>query len=327
MTLKQLIPITAIGIILAGCSESSDKEMPHANPGDEVKFGASIDEAASRTAYGEQIGNALRVNWLNGDLIQVASPQAFPGFRTAIYSVSNSSNNLDYAETIAPVGLPLLWGHEPEAKFYASYSVKDSYIHIDGDKVTSRVYFQATQCFRNPENTDASPLDLIPDAEAMTNLFMYAQTTAPRGSNVRLRFYPASSALWFKMAGFESQDSDEPIVIYGFNLSAPYDVKLHGGTVIHFNPDAVTPPTMTHEDNGGNYIELILRDSQRPVLAVKPGQRLSLKVLIPPTVKSVGQGWSLRMWTNRGTFRMDLTGDHPLQRGYIHIVNLKAIRL
>ena len=87
------ILLSALAFASAGCiNEEFNPELPSGEVGDEVKFGLSLSDPETKTVYGDETtaSNGSRVfpiYWVEGDKVQVFSPQCLQGRRSAEYKV------------------------------------------------------------------------------------------------------------------------------------------------------------------------------------------------------------------------------------------------
>ena len=137
--MKKLLYISAVAMLLTGCNDDLGKDKdnkPTPTPNEDVEFATVVDkEAQSRTIYADEIntdGLAWRINWINGDLINVFTPQGPSGYQLAPYRVvvnqvkDDEGNPVyqNYADQLDKVNqYGVRWGDASVEKqdFYAVY--------------------------------------------------------------------------------------------------------------------------------------------------------------------------------------------------------------
>ena len=87
--MKKFSYIALSALALSACSDEKDMPGIQPTPGQDVNFSTTVDAESSlsgaRTIYDDEAmaTGYWRINWLNGDMINVCSPQAETGFSTA----------------------------------------------------------------------------------------------------------------------------------------------------------------------------------------------------------------------------------------------------
>lgn len=108
----------------ASCTEKQDNVIP--TPGKDVNFSANLDGNKTRTVYdpnGDFNGDAIKVNWVEGDKIKVYGTTCTQGRQLAEYSVNTAgATNQNYATSLDKTGdAGVQWGNEATSDFYAVY--------------------------------------------------------------------------------------------------------------------------------------------------------------------------------------------------------------
>jgi len=67
-----LLAIMALATV--SCLDEMNKDFPSAESGDEVQFGLSLP-GLTKTIHGDRNGDAYPIYWVDGDRVQVYSPQ------------------------------------------------------------------------------------------------------------------------------------------------------------------------------------------------------------------------------------------------------------
>ena len=120
MKIKKYFVIPLLAFLASSCQDEEQASIQPAT-GDEVRFGASLEQnATARTIYGQEANNAFPIYWVNGDRVLVYSPQCVP-VTNAIYQVS-AGEQQNYATSLDKTGENgLQWGDSQTADFYSVY--------------------------------------------------------------------------------------------------------------------------------------------------------------------------------------------------------------
>ena len=92
-TLRYILLSVAVASLASACSDDLNPDGPanKAEKGDEVRFTMTLPGADTRTIYGEETSTGFPVYWVDGDKVQVCSPQCLNGRNNAEYSISAES--------------------------------------------------------------------------------------------------------------------------------------------------------------------------------------------------------------------------------------------
>lgn len=119
-------------ITLGSCSDDTvveEKPVTPAEVGEEIRFGSSLKEAASRTIYddvpttGEDGTEYYRVSWVQGDQVAIYCPQAANG-TLVNYEITPAEDDPTASELVTKVNQDaagLQWGQQDDHYFYAFY--------------------------------------------------------------------------------------------------------------------------------------------------------------------------------------------------------------
>ena len=210
------------------CSESELLDTPtQVKPGEEVQFGLSFDEK-TRTVYGNQIGNAFPIYWVNGDKVQVHSPQCLEGRKTAEYQVSVDGATQNYADNLTRTGeFGVQWGSKDKAIFYSIYP-SGNYVFDEENAQINGLKIGDSQSIKvNATNKEIGEAD-------MENCLMYAVNDGGEANNhlgvpksdntVDLQYNPISTVIYvtLKVAANEDAVADN-YTIQRVSLIAPED--------------------------------------------------------------------------------------------------------
>lgn len=215
--------------LVAVCCSEEDLVTP-ANPaksGDDVQFGLSL-ENLSRTIYGNETSvitnnvttNYFPIYWVNGDKVQIFSPQCLEGRRNAEYQVILPENvtNPNYADNLTKTGeIGVQWGNGETADFYSLYPSGNYTLSSDGTKAEN-IFINYSQ-------------NIIVDGATvksdMEDCLMYAKkTSVPRGDVVNLQYDPISTV--FMITLNVPNESADDFIIQSVSLEAPDGVDIAG---------------------------------------------------------------------------------------------------
>ena len=215
--------------LVAVCCSEEDLVTP-ANPaksGDDVQFGLSL-ENLSRTIYGNETSvttnnvttNYFPIYWVNGDKVQIFSPQCLEGRRNAEYQVILPENvtNPNYADNLTKTGeIGVQWGNGETADFYSLYPSGNYTLSSDGTKAEN-IFINYSQ-------------NIIVDGATvksdMEDCLMYAKkTSVPRGEVVNLQYDPISTV--FMITLNVPNESADDFIIQSVSLEAPDGVDIAG---------------------------------------------------------------------------------------------------
>ena len=104
MKTKKYFMISALALLACSCRDEEQGGV-QPTPGQEVQFGASLEQSESRTIYGDEVNNAFPINWVNGDEVVVFSPDCASngGVGSATYKVNvgeDNSGKQNYANSL-----------------------------------------------------------------------------------------------------------------------------------------------------------------------------------------------------------------------------------
>ena len=115
--LHNYILLSVLAFVLASCSEDEVIDINgQGQVAGDISFGLSLPEVSSRTVYGKEADKAFPIYWVDGDKVQVFSPLALEGRRSAEYQVSvNEPTN--FAGNLTKTGdYGVQWGDGYELK-------------------------------------------------------------------------------------------------------------------------------------------------------------------------------------------------------------------
>ena len=327
------ILLSVLAIASAGCiNEELTPDQPSAEAGDEVKFGLSLGDPKTRTIYGDETtitveqadGTSITktvfpIYWVNGDKVQVFSPQCLEGKRSAEYEVVLPSGvtNPNYADDLTPTGANgVQWGGNATADFYSLYPSGSYTLSSDGTKAEN-ITINYTQSI-NVNGTSVK--------SDMEDCLMYARTTGVKsGETVNLHYDPISTVvmLTLKVAKNETTDADS-FTIQTISLTAPdgtniagtFSLNISDGTFGEFTEGKASETITTQIVNSatGGYHSLKNEESVTVPLFLAPAEYTSVK------------DWKVQVVANGNTYTKTLGIDKPLEPGQIHKITLPELK-
>ena len=260
---KILIAIGLVGLMVS-CIEEVDINNPIPTPGQEIQFSADLGSPKTRTLYGTESDGAVKVNWVNGDLISVYGTTC--AVKQAEYSVKASTaatpngTGQNFADDLTKTGAAgVQWGEATTADFYAVYPSVSGDITptADGNGVVVPASI-ATQQYNefkvNGNVIQGIPFSANTKAYGMDNALMYACTPGAVSTDesgnpkkVDLRFKPYSTVLKFTIPSWEGKDNFKPsasskIVVKSITLKAPANIAGNFKLTIHNDGTASAAP-------------------------------------------------------------------------------------
>ena len=216
-----------------GCLGELNTDIPSAESGDEVQFGLSLP-SMTRTTYGDKNANgtAYPIYWVDGDKVQVYSPQCLAGRNNAEYKVSVNSATQNYATSLTPTGANgVQWGDQP-AMFYSvypsgKYTISDDGATIQNLKINFSDEFEVT-------HDEQGNNVVIPKG---ADCLMFAKTPAPvdPGTPVNLSYSPMATSVIITLQGPSTNSDAQNITIQSIKLIAPSDTFIAGSFNVKFD--------------------------------------------------------------------------------------------
>ena len=298
MKIKKYFVIPLLAFLASSCQDEEQASIQPAT-GDEVRFGASLEQnATARTIYGQEANNAFPIYWVNGDRVLVYSPQCVP-VTNAIYQVSVGEQQ-NYATSLDKTGENgLQWGDSQTADFYSVYPSIDqnsedpSGAEIrNGNSVVLTMPAQQDNGYVNNNGT----LTVQPDMRAC---FMVANTPdVQSGSTVELQYTPLSTAVRFTLQG---PAGDEPVGINYVRLYAPVGTNINGTFTADFSTvDSNGLPKLT-ATNGRRYVTFNVADEHGTYLTLRSGESIELNAfLLLENETTITPEWYIEVGTTGG---------------------------
>lgn len=325
------ILLSVLAFAAAGCVEENfNNDMPSAESGDEVQFGLSLDNPKTRTVYGAEVetkdendvvtASNFPIYWVDGDKVQIFSPQCLEGRRNAEYKVVLPSNvtNPYYAEDLTPTGeYGVQWGNNETADFYSLYPSGNYTLSSDGTKAEN-ITINYTQSIN--VNGDIVESD-------MEDCLMYAKTTAvTRGSVVNLHYDPISTVimLTLKVAANETGTDADSFTIQTISLIAPEGTDIAGTFSLNISDGTFGGFT---EGKASNTITTqIVNTATGGYHTLANGQSVTVPLFLAPAEYTSVQNWKVQVVANGNTYTKTLNINKALEPGQIHKITLPELK-
>lgn len=259
MKTKKYFIISFLTLLACSCQDEEHGVQP--TPGEDVKFGAGLEQNASRTVYGPENDNGFPIYWVDGDEVIVSSPECAKdgGVGSATYKVHVESETQNYATSLDKTGeIGVRWGDNSVGNFYSVYPVSSSHTKLGSDYKTVTLIMPAQQ-----DNNIVTENGIKIIRSDMRSCFMYAaEAGVESGATVNLKYKPLSTAVRFKLFGPLTNDQ---VTINYVRIYAPQGTYISGT----FNVDLSTAigennenkwPSMT-VTNGRNYVTMNAADA------------------------------------------------------------------
>lgn len=321
MKTKKYFIIPFLAFLACSCQDDEQGGI-QPTPGQDVQFGAALEQSATRTIYDDRKGDAFPIYWVNGDEVVVCSPECADegGVGSATYKVNVGENTTqNYATSLDKTGeIGVRWGDNPTGNFYSFYPASRAVLGSDYKTMTVTMPAQQDNNIVGEETTDGkTKIKVNPDMEAC---FMYASSTANSGETVNLKYIPLSTAIRFTLNG---PSSGEVGVSY-VRIFAPEGTMIDGSFTLDYS--GTGKPVLT-ADKGRNYVTMNAADPvTKEYLTLGPNESAELcAFLLIPQEMTITDEWSLQIGTADGqVFKKSLGvlansgGNSTLVPGRVH---------
>lgn len=292
MKTKKYFMISALALLACSCQDEEQGGV-QPTPGQEVQFGVTLEQNATRTVYGDREGDAFPIYWENGDEVIVSSPECAEegGVGSATYKVSVDGQTQNYATSLDKTGdIGVRWGDNPSGYFYSFYPA--SHAEPSSDFSTMTVTMPAQQDNNFVKEEGVKKIMVNPDMEAC---FMYASATANAGNSVDLRYKPLSTAIRFTLTGPSSGE----VGISYVRIYAPQGKVIDGSFTLEFS--GTDKPTLSPV-RGRNYVTMNAADSNTDgYLTLGPGESAELcAFLLIAGQMDITNDWYMEISTTNG---------------------------
>lgn len=299
MKTKKYFMISALALFACSCQDEEQGGV-QPTPGQDVQFGATLEQNSSRTIYGTEDATGFPIYWVEGDEVVVFSPECASegGVGSATYKVHVDNETQNYASSLDKTGdIGVRWGDNPTGSFYSIYPASSLYTKIGSEYKTATLTMPAQQ--DNNIVTENGQKIVRSD---MRSCFMYAETSGVvSGETVNLKYKPLSTALRFTLTGPQTGD---PVTITYVRIYAPLTTYISGT----YNVDLSTAtddklPTMTVVNGTGrNYVTMNAADaSTGAYLTLAQGETIEMNAFLLITGNTVmTDDWYIEVGTGSG---------------------------
>lgn len=296
MTNKKLLALLGL-TLLVGFSACKDDDIVKGSPadeGDEVNFGAQLNDPKSRTYYGEKADGAFPIYWnteVQGfDKIFIYAPDAMAGRNQAYYTVRPTTADQTTPAAVVKVGDTGIQWSDKATKFYGFYPGNENFnISSSGNTVTATLPGDQTITFVD-ENLDNNTttnyqFETTPD---MSCVMMVAQTPDainPTTDAVGLQFEPLSTVIDVTVCGPKEGNTTNPYRVTSVSLISETE-QLCGEFTYNFDTKQIETQSEISEANKMITVRTMGMDSQGNYVGVPllTGQTMNVKISMLPNV-------------------------------------------
>lgn len=300
MKAKKYFIIPFLALLAASCQDEERTNMSLAS-GEDVTFGATLEQNSTRTIYGEEANGAFPIYWVNGDEVIVSSSDCASagGVGSATYRVTVDGASQNYASSLDKTGeIGVRWGDNETAEFYSVYPASHATVGSNYSTVT------LTMPAQQDNGYDRNTMKVQPDMNAC---FMYAVAeNVASGNTVNLSYKPLSTAVRFKLTGPASGE----VSINYVRIFAPEGTNINGTFSADFaNRDENGCPKMT-ATNGLNYVTFNVAD-HNAYLTLADGASIEVNAFLLLEGKTqITDDWYIEIGTTAGiSFKKYLDAD------------------
>lgn len=329
--MNKYIMMFVAAIALVSCSDDVlETPSTPVKAGAEVQFGLSLE--GTRTVYGEEANNAFPIYWVDGDKVQIYSPDCLQGRNAAEYKVSVAKANQNYADSLTPTGdTGIQWGNDEtkKANFYSFYPSGAYRLDPTDNTQITGVKISTLQTVEYRGKDTATGKDII--KSNMQDCLMYASAEGvDYGATVNLQYKPITTVLMLNLSVDTASDV-ETFNVSKITLTAP------SGIVGTFNVDLETGKFVKFADNTGiKSVETNIIDSETGGFhTITKGENFEVPVFIAPDQNVKLEGWKIEILANNLTFTKTIkageitygNGNTGLVAGKIHRITLPGFKV
>lgn len=306
----RLLAIAGTLLLVASCAEEMPEKITP-TPGEDVSFSANLNGNQTRTLYGAEEGNSVKVNWVDGDLINVYGTTCTQGRQLAEYKVNTAgAKDQNYATSLDKTGdAGVQWGEAETSDFYAVYP-STATIAANGDNgvnVSASIRKAQKNIFKFEDGTwKGVAYDTDRNNPSMPDAVMYACTSdVKNGATVDLKFRPITTVLKFELKGFapENDLANPTLTVQSITLTAPEGVKIAGNFDLNINRDGSIVSTAAN--NASNSITIETYQEGGSYMQVQKNQPMEFNVFVIPQTEeevAINSDWSITVQTQDQTF-------------------------
>lgn len=330
--MNKYIMMFVAAIALVSCSDDV-LETPSSpvKAGAEVQFGLSLE--STRTIYGSEETTddgktVFPIYWVDGDKVQIYSPECLQGRNAAEYKVSVATAIQAYADSLTPTGdTGIQWGNDDtkKANFYSFYPSGAYHLDPTDNTQITGVNISAVQTIEY-RGTDDDDNDII--KSDMEDCLMYASAeNVDYGATVNLQYKPITTVLMLKLS--VDSNSAENFNVSKISLTAP------SGIVGTFNVDLETGKFVKFADETGikNVVTNIIDPATGGFYTITKGSSFEVPIFIAPRPDVKLEGWKIEVIANNKTYTKTIqegeitygNGNTGLVAGKIHRITLPTL--
>lgn len=314
------ILVAAFSVAVASCfNEELNPDKPSAESGDDVQFGLTLGDPETKTVYGDEANNAFPIYWINGDKVQIFSPQCLDGRRSAEYEVSVSEPQ-NYADALNKTGeYGIQWGDSDKAIFYSLYPSGAYTLSSDGKEALGITINYSQNIIVNGSEVKSD----------MEDCLMYAKNDGgkdnefkgvTRGNTVNLKYNPISTV--FMVTLKVASNSADDFTIQSVSLVAPAETNIAGTFSLNIadgsfgkfadGKSSNSVSTQISDINTGGYYTL------------GKGKYVEIPLFLAPVAGLNTDGWKIKVKANNNEYTKTLTAQ-DIVAGQIHKVTLPLL--
>ena len=322
-TLYNYILLSAIAVMFTCCvKEQFEQNRPFAETGDEVKFGLSLSDPKTKTVYGDETTvngkPVFPIYWVEGDKVQVFSPQCLDGRRSAEYKVVLPSgvDKPYYAKDLTRTGeYGVQWGENPTADFYSLYPSGNYTLSSDGSKAENITINSAQNIVVNGDNVKSD----------MEDCLMYAKKTdVERGDTVKLHYDPISTVVMLTLKVAANEQGTEADVFTVQTISLTADTEIAGTFSLN-----IADGTFGEFANGNAAKKIttrIVNNATGGFHTLGNNQSVTVPLFLAPAEYTSVKSWIVEVVANNKTYTKTLGIDKKLEPGQIHKITLPELK-
>ena len=314
------ILFATFSVAVASCNnEELNPDKPSAESGDDVQFGLTLGDPETKTVYGDETDNAFPIYWINGDKVQIFSPQCLDGRRSAEYEVSVSEPQ-NYADALNKTGeYGVQWGDSENAIFYSLYPSGAYTLSPDGKEAQGITINYSQNIVVNGNEVKSD----------MEDCLMYAKNDGgednenkgvPRGQTVNLKYTPISTV--FMVTLNVASDSADDFTIQSVSLVAPTGTDIAGTFSLNISNGSFGKFA---DDKSSNTVSTQISDKATGgFYTLTKGNSVTIPLFLAPITGLKTEGWKIKVKANNNEYTKTLTAQDVVA-GKIHKVTLPSL--
>lgn len=319
------ILLGVVAFAAVGCiDEVNNSDVTSVKTGDDVQFGLTLP-GMTRTIYGEKSPNAYPIYWVDGDKVQIYSPQCHSGRNNAEYKVAVNGPEQNYATSLIPTGENgVQWGVDETADFYSVYPSGDTY--AIGYK--PKGYEEGKESVLTIENLKINFLDKF---EVSSNgvvepmgsdcLMIAKAENVKKGDFVNLKYSPIATSVIITLQGPTSESAVTEHTIQSVKLIAPEGTDIAGTFNVQWDNEKYSFAKWSSDSEKSNEItaQLMVKGTNQ-FYTIKQGETLAVPLFLVPTDLTIDGNWKVQVVTTTQTFtkKLSMVDEGELTPGMVH---------